>query len=163
VILGSALWGFFAAVYYWFPKLRGRFLDERLGWIHFWTVQVFFNATFAMFFWLGLEGLPRRVADYSAKFQLGMTLASIFAFCLGAAMLVFFANVVWSWFYGEKAAANPWRAKTLEWQTPTPVPIDNWTTIPIVTSWPYTYGRPEGQPQAPAGAPTPAGGVSAPD
>ncbi len=140
VILGSSLWGFFAAVYYWFPKMTGRFLDERLGWIHFWTVQIFFNITFGIFFWLGLEGLPRRVADYAAKYQLGMTLASIFAFCLGGAMLIFFANVAWSWFNGEKAGPNPWRAKTLEWQTPTPVPIENWETIPVVTSWPYNYG-----------------------
>lgn len=148
VILGSALWAFFAAVTYWFPKMTGRYMDERLGWIHFWTVQVFFNMTFGIFFWLGLEGLPRRVADYSSKFDLGMSLASIFAFCLGGAMLVFFANVVWSWLYGEKAGPNPWRAKTLEWQTPTPVPIENFETIPVVTTWPYNYGTAEAEPQA---------------
>ncbi len=142
VILGSSLWGFFAAIYYWFPKMTGRFLDERLGWIHFWTVQIFFNLTFGVFFWLGLEGLPRRVADYAPKYQLGMTLASIFAFCMGGAMLIFFANVVWSRFYGEKAGPNPWRAKTLEWQTSTPVPIQNSDTIPVVTSWFYGYGVP---------------------
>jgi cytochrome c oxidase subunit 1 len=152
VILGSALWAFFAAVTYWFPKMTGRFLDERLGWIHFWTVQIFFNATFLVFFWLGLEGLPRRVADYSAKFQFGMTLGSIFAFCLGAAILVFFANVAWSWRHGQLASANPWRAKTLEWETPTPVPIENWGTIPVVTSWAYNYGAPDPAPQAPAAA-----------
>lgn len=152
VILGSGLWGFFAAMYYWFPKLTGRFLDERLGWIHFWGANIFFNLTFAMFFYVGLQGMPRRVADYSAVFQLGNTLASIFAFCLGAAMLVFFANVAWSWFYGERAGANPWRAKTLEWTTPTPVPIENFETIPVVTAGAYEYGTPDTQAPPAAGA-----------
>ena len=143
VILGSALWGFFGAMYYWFPKVTGRFLDEKLGWIHFWGVNIAFNLTFFMLFYLGLQGLPRRVADYAPIFNLGNTLASIFAFVLGAFMLIFFANVAWSWVYGQKAGANPWRAKTLEWTVPTPVPIENFEKIPVVVSDPYTYGQPE--------------------
>jgi len=148
VILGSALWGFFGAMYYWFPKVTGRFLDEKLGWIHFWGVQIFFNLTFLVFFYLGLEGLPRRVADYAPKFDFGMTLASVMAFFLGAAMLVFFANVIYSWKWGEVADANPWHAKTLEWQTPTPVPIENFERVPVIVSGPYTYGEPEEEPPA---------------
>ncbi|HEV7129992.1 MAG TPA: hypothetical protein VGN32_21365, partial [Ktedonobacterales bacterium] len=76
-------------------------------------------------------------------FNLGNTLASIFAFVLGAFMIIFFANVAWSWVYGLKAGANPWRAKTLEWTVPTPVPIENFEKIPVVVSDPYTYGQPE--------------------
>jgi cytochrome c oxidase subunit 1 len=155
-VLGAGLFGFFAGAYYWFPKMTGRFLDEKLGWIHFWGVQIFFNLTFFMFFYLGLQGMPRRVADYSAIFQLGSTLASIFAFALGAFMLVFFANVVWSWKWGEKAPANPWGAKTLEWATATPVPIENFEKIPVVTSGPYDYGL--GSASQAAGAATSAAG-----
>jgi cytochrome c oxidase subunit 1 len=142
VILGSALWGFFAAMYYWFPKVTGRFLDEKLGWIHFWGSNIAFNVTFLTLFYLGLQGLPRRVADYAPIFDFGNTLASVFAFILGAFMLVFFANVAWSWVYGEKAEADPWRAKTLEWQVPTPVPLENFEKIPVVVTDPYDYGEP---------------------
>lgn len=147
VILGSMLWGFFALAFYWFPKMTGRFLDERLGWVHFWGTNIAFNLVFATFFYMGWIGLPRRVADYAPIFNFPNTFASIFAFLLGAAMIVFFANVVWSWFYGEKAGPNPWGAKTLEWQTPSPTPAENFTQIPTVTSGPYDYGKQPGQPR----------------
>ncbi|MGH2516006.1 MAG: cytochrome c oxidase subunit I [Ktedonobacterales bacterium] len=159
VILGSALWGFFAAVYYWFPKMTGRFMDERLGWIHFWGVQIAFNITFLVFFYLGFQGLPRRVADYAPIFDFGNTLASVFAFILGAFMLVFFANVIWSWKYGVIAPANPWAAKTLEWQVPTPVPIENFEEIPVVVSGPYDYGEPEAAPSQERPTAEPAAGM----
>jgi cytochrome c oxidase subunit 1 len=157
VILGSALWGFFAAMYYWFPKVTGRYLDEKLGWIHFWGVQIAFNVTFLTIFYLGLQGLPRRVADYAPKFDFGMTLASVGAFFLGGFMLVFFANVIYSWKWGQVAEANPWHAKTLEWQTPTPVPIENFERIPVIVAGPYTYGEPEEAPPAQPAAGSAAG------
>jgi cytochrome c oxidase subunit 1 len=149
VILGSMLWGFFALAFYWFPKMTGRYLDERLGWIHFWATNITFNLVFSMFFLMGWTGLPRRVADYGPLYDWPNTFASIFAFLLGAAMVVFFANVIWSWRYGQKAGPNPWEAKTLEWQIPSPVPQENFAEIPTVTSGPYEYGKPPAPPQAP--------------
>ncbi|MGZ6308342.1 MAG: cytochrome c oxidase subunit I [Ktedonobacterales bacterium] len=141
-IVGGALMGFFAAVYYWFPKMTGRMMDETLGWIHFWGVQIGFNVAFLSMFVVGLQGMPRRVADYDPIFATGNFITSIFAFVLIAAVGVFFYNVVYSWFYGEKAVANPWNALSLEWQVPTPVPLENFEEIPVVTSGPYGYGTP---------------------
>ena len=163
VILGSMLWGFFALAFYWFPKITGRYLDERLGWIHFWATNITFNVVFGIFFYLGWIGLPRRVADYSTIFDLGNTIASIFAFLLGAAMVVFFADVIWSWRYGRKAGPNPWNAKTLEWQTTSPPPPENFPELPVVTAGPYEYGirlKPPSPPAAPTTTePAPAPGT----
>ena len=141
-IVGGALMGFFAAVYYWFPKMTGRMLDQQLGWIHFWGVQIGFNVAFLSMFVVGLQGMPRRVADYDPAFATGNFITSIFAFLLIASVGVFFYNVVYSWFFGEKAVANPWNALSLEWQVPTPVPLENFEEIPVVTSGPYEYGTP---------------------
>lgn len=142
VILGSLLWAFFGAMYYWFPKMTGRYLNESIGWVHFWGTQLFFNFTFMMFFYMGLQGLPRRVATYAPIFDLPNRMASVFAFFLGAFMVLFLFNVIWSWAWGEIAPANPWGARTLEWQTPTPVPVHDWDRIPVVTGGPFDYGTP---------------------
>ena len=149
-LMGGALMGFFAAVYYWFPKMTGRMLNETLGRIHFWVTQVAFNVTFLAMFYVGLQGMPRRVADYSAQFAAGNFVASIGAFVLGAAMLVFAYNIVSSWLRGQRAPSNPWHAKTLEWQVPTPVPLENFEETPVITSWPYDYGAPEPTPEGAA-------------
>ena len=86
-------------------------------------------------------GVAAATKDFNELMKARLPL--IFAFVLGAFMLIFFANVAWSWVYGQKAGANPWRAKTLEWTVPTPVPIENFEKIPVVVSDPYTYGQPE--------------------
>jgi len=142
-LMGGAMMGFFAAVYYWFPKMTGRMYDERLGRFHFWATQIGFNVTFMAMFCVGLQGMPRRVADYAPKFATGNFVASIGAFVLGIAMLVFLYNMVRSVRRGELCGANPWRAKTLEWQVPTPVPLENFEEIPLVTAGPYEYGEPQ--------------------
>lgn len=141
-IVGGALMGFFAAVYYWFPKMTGRMMDETLGWISFWGIQIGFNVAFLSMFVVGLQGMPRRVADYDPIFATGNFITSIFAFVLIASVGLFFYNVVYSWFFGEKAVANPWNALSLEWQVPTPVPLENFEEIPVITSGPYGYGTP---------------------
>lgn len=141
-IVGGALMGFFAAVYYWFPKMTGRMLDEKLGWISFWGIQIGFNVAFLSMFVVGLQGMPRRVADYDPIFATGNFITSIFAFLLIASVGVSFYNIAYSWFVGEKAVANPWNALSLEWQVPTPVPLENFEEIPVVTSGPYEYGTP---------------------
>ena len=106
----------FAGIYYWFPKMTGRMYNERLGKLHFWLTFIGFNATFFPMHWVGLQGMPRRVADYSAEFGDWNLFISISAFLLGASTLVFLYNLIVSWARGPRAPANPWRAHTLEWQ-----------------------------------------------
>ncbi len=138
-IVGGALMGFFAAVAYWFPKMTGRMLDKKLGWIAFWGIQIGFNVAFMAMFVAGLEGMPRRVADYDPMFAVPNFIASIFAFLLIASVALYFYNIVVSWVAGEKASANPWGALSLEWMTATPVPLENFEKIPVVTSAPFQY------------------------
>ncbi|HEX6122368.1 MAG TPA: cbb3-type cytochrome c oxidase subunit I, partial [Ktedonobacterales bacterium] len=155
-MVGGALWGFFAAMYYWFPKITGRHLNEQLGWIHFWGAQIGFNVAFIAMFVAGLQGLPRRVADYDPRFAPANFITSIFAYLLVASIAIFFYNVIHSWVAGEKAAQNPWAAQTLEWTVPTPVPLENFPGgIPVVTGAPYNYG--EGRAARAPAAVTPGG------
>ena len=124
------------------PKMTGRMYDERLGKLHFWMTFIGFNVTFGPMHWLGLEGMPRRVADYADKFAAWNLVSSIGAFLLGAATLVFVYNFVASWAAGPRAPGNPWRARTLEWQVSSPPPIFNFDEIPQVVGGPYEYGVP---------------------
>jgi cytochrome c oxidase subunit I len=142
VLFGGSLMTIFAGVYYWFPKMTGRMLDDRLGKLHFWCTFIFANLTFAPMHWLGIQGMPRRVAEYSAKFAGWNLFISISSWILGLSMLIFLYNVVASWRGGPRAAANPWRALTLEWQVSSPPPIFNFPTVPTVVGGPYEYGVP---------------------
>src|SRR3954468_10208300 len=142
VLFGGSLFTIFAGVYYWFPKMTGRMYDETLGRIHFWCTFVFFNLTFAPMHLIGVQGMPRRVADYAAKFADWNLAISIASFALGLSTLVFLYNMIASWRGGPRAAANPWRALTLEWQVSSPPPIFNFDTIPTVVGGPYEYGVP---------------------
>jgi cytochrome c oxidase subunit I len=142
VLFGGSMFTIFAGIYYWFPKMTGRMYDERLGRLHFWMTFIGFNVTFGPMHWLGLEGMPRRVADYADKFAAWNLVSSIGAFLLGAAMLVFVYNFIASWAGGPRAPGNPWRARTLEWQVSSPPPIFNFDQIPQVVGAPYEYGVP---------------------
>ncbi|PZR69300.1 MAG: cytochrome c oxidase subunit I [Solirubrobacterales bacterium] len=140
VLFGGSLFTIFAGVYYWFPKMTGRMYDETLGKLHFWLTFIGFNLTFGPMHILGLQGMPRRVADYASKFA-GLNLfISIAAFALGLSTFVFLYNVISSWRGGPRAGANPWRALTLEWQVSSPPPVFNFDTIPTVVGGPYEYG-----------------------
>jgi cytochrome c oxidase subunit 1 len=142
VLFGGSLFTIFAGVYYWFPKMTGRMYDERLGKIHFWSTFVFFNLTFAPMHVIGVQGMPRRVADYAEKFATWNLLITIASFFLGLSALVFVYNMVASWRGGPRAESNPWRALTLEWQVSSPPPIFNFDAIPTVVGGPYEYGVP---------------------
>jgi len=142
VLFGGSLMTIFAGVYYWFPKMTGRMLDERLGKWHFWTTFVFLNATFAPMHVLGLQGMPRRVATYASEFA-GMNLfISIASFFLGVSTLIFVYNAITSWRGGPRATSNPWRSMTLEWQVSSPPPVFNFDRVPTVVGGPYEYGIP---------------------
>ncbi|MEA2394236.1 MAG: cytochrome c oxidase subunit, partial [Solirubrobacteraceae bacterium] len=113
VLFGGSLFTIFAGVYYWFPKMTGRMFDDRLGKLHFWMTFVSFNCTFAPMHLIGLQGMPRRVADYAGRFADFNLFISIASFGLGLSTVVFLYNMIWSWKNGPEAGANPWRAMTL--------------------------------------------------
>jgi cytochrome c oxidase subunit 1 len=142
VLFGGSLFTIFAGVYYWFPKMTGRMYDETLGKIHFWTTFVFFNLTFAPMHVVGIEGMPRRVADYADQFATWNLIISLASFGVGLSTLVFLYNMVVSWKGGPRAVANPWRALTIEWQVSSPPPIFNFDSVPTVVGGPYEYGVP---------------------
>jgi cytochrome c oxidase subunit 1 len=156
-IMGGLIFTFFAAIYYWVPKMTGLRFNEALSKIHFWSMFIAFNSTFGPLFAAGLLGMPRRVSTYPSSLQ-GLNIwVSVSAFVLGVSMLVFIANVLYSMVIARKPAEeNPWRSKSLEWQLPTPVPVHNFDTVPVIDADPYDYGTPPPPPrpaEAPAGAP----------
>jgi cytochrome c oxidase subunit I len=140
VLFGGSLFTIFAGIYYWFPKMTGRMYDERLGRIHFWMTFVGFNVTFFPMHWVGLQGMPRRVADYAPEFGNWNFVISIASFALGASTIVFLYNMIVSWRRGAIAPGNPWRGLTLEWQVSSPPPVFNFDEIPQVVGSPYEYG-----------------------
>jgi cytochrome c oxidase subunit 1 len=156
-IMGGLVFAFFAAIYYWVPKMTGLRFNEAMSKIHFWSMFIAFNSTFGPLFAAGLLGQPRRVATYASDLQPLNIWVSVSAFVLGASMLVFLANVLYSMVIARKPAeANPWHSKSLEWQLPTPVPVHDFDRIPVIDSDPYDYGTPPPPPkaaEAPAGAP----------
>jgi cytochrome c oxidase subunit 1 len=154
VLFGGSVFTIFAGIYYWFPKMTGRMYDERLGKLHFWLTFLGFNLTFFPMHYIGLQGMPRRVADYADRFADINLFISIASFGLGASTLVFLYNMVYSWAHGERAVGNPWRALTLEWQVSSPPPVFNFDEIPQVVGNPYEYGVP-GAKHAIFGAPHP--------
>ena len=134
VLIGGAVFPLFGAVYYWFPKMTGRMLSERLGRWHFWLFAVGFNVTFFPMHRLGLDGMPRRVYTYLADMGWGPLnfLATSGGVLLAAGVLVFLANVALSLRRGEVAAADPWGADSLEWLTASPPPNYNFDPLPTV-------------------------------
>jgi cytochrome c oxidase subunit I len=148
-IVGGEIFAIMAAVYYWFPKMTGRMLNATLGKVHFWWMFVSFNLAFFPLFLAGLFDMPRRVNTYSPSLQGLNDWVSIWAYLLFASMILFAANVIYSWFFRfETAPANPWNARALEWQVATPVPANNFDRIPNITGGPYDYGVPDAPPVA---------------
>jgi len=146
-IVGGTIFGLFAGTYYWFPKITGRMYREGLGRLHFWWFTLAFNAAFLPMFWLGIEGMRRRVVDYPATMGPLNLFVSIAAFNIALSMAVFVFNMVWSWRRGAQAAPNPWRAQTLEWQVASPPPVENFDRIPTVSATPYQYGSLDAAPE----------------
>lgn len=148
VMASASLFGIFAGLYHWFPKMFGRKMNERLGRIHFWIALPATYATFFPMHFAGIGGMMRRIYsiefyDYLARFEGLNQFITIAAFIMGAAHMLFLVNFVWSLKYGERAEANPWQATTLEWETPSPPPHGNFgEELPEVHRWAYDYSVP---------------------
>jgi cytochrome c oxidase subunit 1 len=142
VLFAGSVFTIFAGIYHWFPKITGRMFDTRLGRWHFWLTLAGTWGTFVPMHWIGMQGMPRRVADYAAEFGNWNLVISISAFLLGAAQLIFIYNMVVSWKWGPRAGSNPWRSKTIEWQVSSPPPRFNFPVIPRVVGPPYEFGTP---------------------
>ncbi|MBD5657346.1 MAG: cbb3-type cytochrome c oxidase subunit I, partial [Candidatus Eremiobacteraeota bacterium] len=113
-----------------------------LGVLHFWLTFLSFNVTFLPMHWVGLAGMPRRVAQYRPEFQFWNDVESIASYVLALSTLVFIYNMATSLLRGKKAPPNPWNARTLEWQISSPPPYYNFKTIPAVLKNPYDFGEP---------------------
>jgi cytochrome c oxidase subunit 1 len=146
-LMGAGLTGALGALFYWFPKMTGRMLNQRLGYISFWIVEIGFNVVFFGMFAVGLAGQSRRVYTYDEMFRVGNLVSTIAAYCIGIGMLIMLYAVISSWRSGPKAPANPWGGKTLEWAVPNPIPLENFEVLPVVIADPYGYG--EGDPTPP--------------
>lgn len=149
VLFGGTLFGVMAGIYYWFPKMSGRMLSERLGRWNFWTMFTGFHMTFFIQHVLGLSGMPRRVYTYADHpgWAVMNLISTIGAFVLGASVLVLMLNITKSLRSGEPAGDNPWDAWTLEWATSSPPPEHNFASVPPVHSprplWDLAHAKQE--------------------
>jgi cytochrome c oxidase subunit I len=154
-IMGGLIFAFFAACYYWLPKMMGIKLNQTLGKWHFWTMFIFFNSTFLPLFAVGMAGQPRRVFEYARNLETLNDWVSISAFFLGGSILIFVINFVYSTVIARvREEGNPWRSRGLEWQVSSPPPPGNFAHVPVVLSGPYEYGTPGAPPVADLNPPT---------
>ncbi|MBI2539891.1 MAG: cbb3-type cytochrome c oxidase subunit I, partial [Deltaproteobacteria bacterium] len=142
------IFALFASVYYWFPKMFGRKMNEPLAKIHFVLTYIFFNGAFFPMHILGVGGHMRRIYnplqyEFMQPLQPINVFITVSALLLGLSQIPFVANFFWSLFRGKKAEKNPWEANTLEWTAPSPPPHGNFETIPVVYRGPYEYSSPE--------------------
>jgi len=140
VLFGGSVFGIFAGMYHWFPKITGRMYNETLGKIHFALTFIGFNLAFLPMHKLGLEGMPRRVAQYDPQFMTLNQICSIGTLILAISTFPFLYNMIVSWVAGPRASNNPWEALTLEWTTTSPPPVENFASEPILITGPYDYG-----------------------
>ncbi len=152
IVMGlSAFFGMFAGVYHWFPKMYGRIMNKKLGYLHFWATIICAYGVFFPMHYLGLAGLPRRYYTNSAfpifddliDINIFITMSAIIG---GLAQAVFLFNFFYSIYRGEKSSKNPWKSNTLEWTTSVEHIHGNWKgDLPVVHRWPYDYSKPEMQ------------------
>jgi cytochrome c oxidase subunit 1 len=169
VLFMSSIFGIFGAIYFWFPKMFGRLMNERWGKVHFFLTFIFSNCTFFPMHVVGLGGMARRYADHTQyhtwhNFQGLNQFITVSAILMGLAQIIFFINFFYSLFAGPRASRNPWQSCSVEWSAPSPPPHGNFEEIPVVHRGPYEYSLPgmeadylpQTDPQ-PSGVPVPSG------
>jgi len=140
-MMGGTVMGLLAGLHYWWPKMTGRMLSEKMarwGWL---LTFIGFNLTFLVQFYLGFKGMPRRWAEYPPQYQFLNIVSTVGSWILAGGILVMFSNFIRGLFRGDPAPANPWKGLTLEWRTASPPPTENFETVPVVTDWPYGYAK----------------------
>ncbi len=139
VMVGGAIMGFFAGLHYWFPKITGRMYSEKSALVGFILILFGFNVTFFPQFIAGAQGMPRRYWSYLPQFTLLNQISTVGSWFLGVGFVFTIYYLLRDSKRGEKAPDNPWRSLTLEWQTSSPPPTENFLKAPVVTQWPYEY------------------------
>ena len=149
IVMGSsAIFGMFAGVYHWFPRMYGRMMNRKLGYVHFWLTIVSIYGVFFPMHFLGLAGVPRRYYNNTAYEEFDVFISvnemiTVFAFIGAIAQMIWAFNFFYSIWRGKKAVQNPWKSNTLEWTAPVEHVHGNWPgPIPEVHRWPYDYGKP---------------------
>ena len=167
VLFGGSIFGLFSGIYYWWPKITGKLLDERLGLWHFWLMMLGFNMTFFPQHYLGLIGMPRRIYTYAPDlgWNFWNMVSTIGAFLIAVSLLFFIANVIRTMRGGQVAGNDPWDARTLEWAIPSPPPVYNFARVPQVQDrddfWLAKHGDGHGSAPRPKPAPVTAAEIAA--
>jgi cytochrome c oxidase subunit 1 len=140
-MVGGAVMGYLGGIHYWWPKISGRLYPE--GWARLSAAIIFagFNLTFFPQFVVGYLGMPRRIAIYPPEFQVLNVMSSAGASILALGYAIPLVYMIWSMRYGPAAGPNPWGAKGLEWETPSPPPTENFEHMPVVKEEAYAYGK----------------------
>ena len=143
-MFGGYIFPFFAAIYFWFPKMTGRRMNEKLGKLQFWLMAPAFIVLSLLMMRIGLLGMRRRIADYdpALHFVSDQVVMTVAGFLIALGVLVFFINVFWSRRHGEVATGNIWNSRSPEWQVPSPMPTHNYAKPFEVVGEPYDYGLP---------------------
>jgi len=139
VMVGGTLMGFLAGLHYWFPKMSGKMYSEASAKVAFWLIIIGFNLTFFPQFILGAQGMPRRYWSYLPEFTFLNRVSTVGSWFIGLGFVYTAVYLYRAMMSGKKVDANPWGSLTLEWQTPSPPPHENFIETPVVTSWPYEY------------------------
>ncbi len=139
VMFGGTAFAFFAGLHYWYPKMFGRMYSQRTATLACTVMFVGFNIFYFTMLVLGLQGMPRRYYDFLPQFQTGHTIATVGSWILVTGLIIMFANLFIALRKGERAAADPWGGKTLEWQIPSPPPHENFEKIPVINRGAYDY------------------------
>lgn len=139
VMVGGTLMAIVGGIYYWFPKMFGKMVNDSIARISFFFIFTGFNVTFFPQFILGANGMPRRYFDYLPQYEHLNRISTIGSYMIGIGFLITLYVVIDGLLHGEEAGPNPWGAKTLEWTTASPPPHENFVTTPIVTAGPYEY------------------------
>jgi cytochrome c oxidase subunit 1 len=139
IIFGGVGFAFFAALHYWWPKIYGRMYNFKTAYWGWALTFIGFNTLYFPLFVIGLQGMPRRYFDYLPQFHTGHFISTIGAFIVLIGLIIMFSNLIRGARKGEPAVANPWNGLTLEWQIPSPPPVENFEEIPVITHEPYNY------------------------